>query len=90
MPVTIHLPLDQMTVAEELPLMEAIWASLSSKPDELESPAWHGEVLRERARQVEAGETHFIPWEEARREIDRRAANARIANPAATGFNRTP
>jgi putative addiction module component (TIGR02574 family) len=72
MPFT--LPLDEMTVEEKLQAMEAIWASLSQNVDEIESPAWHGEVLRERQRQVDAGETAFIPWEEAKENLRRRAA----------------
>ena len=47
---TITLPLDEMTVEEKLHLMETIWAIIAARPDELESPAWHGEVLRERQR----------------------------------------
>ena len=72
MPIT--LPLDEMTVEEKLQAMEAIWASLAKNPDDVPSPAWHGEVLRERLRQVEAGEAHFIPWEEAKKNLRRRAA----------------
>ena len=72
MPIT--LPLDEMTVEEKLEAMEAIWASLAKNPDDVPSPAWHGDVLRERLRQVEAGETHFIPWEEAKENLRRRAA----------------
>jgi len=28
--------------------MEWLWASLSKKPEEVESPEWHGEVLAAR------------------------------------------
>ena len=69
MPIT--LPLDEMTVEEKLEAMEAIWASLAKNPDDVPSPAWHGEVLRERLRQVEAGETEFLSWKAAQQEIDR-------------------
>lgn len=72
--MTLHLPLDEMTVEEKFQAMETIWASLGDRADELESPAWHGEVIRERIRQVEAGEVQFIPWEEARENLRRRAA----------------
>ncbi len=75
MPYT--LPPDEMTLEEKLQAMEAIWEDLSRRPDDVPSPAWHGEVLRERQRQLDAGETHFIPWEQARENLRRRAAARR-------------
>jgi hypothetical protein len=66
----VALPLDQMSLEEKLQAMEAIWESISRHPDSLESPGWHGEVLRERQRQVAAGEAYFMAWEEAQNEID--------------------
>jgi putative addiction module component (TIGR02574 family) len=81
---TINPPLDEMTVEEKLQLVETIWASIAERPDELASPAWHGEVLRERERQVEAGEAHFISWDEAKKEIDHRLAQLRERNASAT------
>ena len=61
--MTVALPLEQMTVAEKLQAMEMLWADLS-RDDALESPAWHGEILRERA-----GEKIFVDWETAKREL---------------------
>ena len=71
---TIDLPLDQMTLEEKLQLAEKIWANITEHHDDLPSPAWHEDVLRERLRQVEAGEAHFIPLEEAMENLRRRAA----------------
>ena len=53
--MSIDLPLAQMTLADKLLAMEALWEDLSSKPGELPSPAWHREVLHERKRLVELG-----------------------------------
>jgi hypothetical protein len=61
--MTVALPLEQMTVAEKLQAMEMLWADLS-RDDAFESPAWHGEVLRERA-----GEKNFVDWETAKRDL---------------------
>ena len=44
------------------------WEDLSRDAN-LESPAWHEEVLVERDQQVEAGEAHFMDWEQAKAEI---------------------
>lgn len=32
--------------------MELLWADLSQNPEQVASPAWHGEVLRSRRAQV--------------------------------------
>lgn len=66
------LPLDQMTTAEKLRAMEAIWADLTRQPDSFESPEWHGEVLRQREQRVAAGEETFIDWDEAKRQLRQR------------------
>ncbi len=60
-------------MAEKLELAETLWADLvDHHPDDLPSPGWHGEVLRERQRRLDAGETHFIPFEEAAADLRRR------------------
>lgn len=62
------LPLSEMSVEEKLQAMEALWEDLSRDAN-LESPAWHEEVLVERDRQIEAGEARFVDWEQAKAEI---------------------
>jgi Putative addiction module component len=57
------LPLEKMTVAEKLQAMEELWADLSRNED-FESPAWHGEVLQERA-----GQKNFVDWETAKEQL---------------------
>ncbi|HEY4417371.1 MAG TPA: addiction module protein [Verrucomicrobiae bacterium] len=61
--MTVTLPLEQMTVAEKLQAMEQLWADLS-RTDNLESPAWHEAVLRERS-----GQSDFVDWETAKKEL---------------------
>jgi hypothetical protein len=63
------LPLDKMTVAEKLRAMEAIWADLSRDETQIESPEWHGEILRERDAKIKSGEEKFIDWEKAKKEL---------------------
>ena len=41
----ISLPLKQMTQAEKLMALEAIWDDLSRNEETFESPAWHKEEL---------------------------------------------
>lgn len=63
------LPLDKMTVEEKLKLVEEIWDDLLKTPDQLPIQQWHKDLLDERAQQVAEGKAHYIPWEQAKREI---------------------
>ena len=66
------LPLEQMTTAEKLRALEAIWADLSRREQELESPSWHESVLRERDERLSSGKESFVDWESAKSELRRR------------------
>lgn len=63
------LPLDRMTKADKLRAMEELWADLSRDESQVESPAWHGEVLRERAEAVKSGREQFLDWDDAKRQL---------------------
>ena len=49
--------------------MDVLWSSVLSAVGTYEPPAWHEAVLRERRRRVAEGEETFIPWEEAKRQL---------------------
>ena len=40
--------------------MEWLWASLSKRSEEIESPEWHGEVLAARKAKVDSGDAQFL------------------------------
>ena len=63
------LPLDQMTTEEKLRAMEALWADLSAKADNFESPAWHGDVLRARDQRIAEGKEPSLDWADAKRQL---------------------
>ncbi|MHB8902290.1 MAG: addiction module protein [Thermoguttaceae bacterium] len=63
--MTIQLPLSQMTLAEKLEVMEALWDDLSRRPEELPSPEWHKELLEERRRLANEGKLKFLDWQTA-------------------------
>jgi hypothetical protein len=65
----LELPLDRMTLAEKLSAVDRIWEDICRHPEEIPSPEWHGEELRERERLVKEGLLHFSDWEEAKRRI---------------------
>ena len=69
--MTISLPLDKMSVEEKLQVMEAIWEDLSRHADEMQPPAWHGEVLAEREAAIARGEEQFEDWDAARKKIEK-------------------
>jgi len=63
------LPLDKMTVAEKLRVMEMLWADLSRNEDQIESPAWHGDVLHDRDAAIKSGKEKFVDWETAKKQL---------------------
>jgi hypothetical protein len=58
-----------MTVAEKLREMEALWADLSLNVQQIESPGWHGDVLRERTEAVKSGKVTFVDWDTAKKQL---------------------
>ncbi|KAB2835093.1 MAG: addiction module antitoxin RelB [Candidatus Brocadia sp.] len=40
----IILPLEKMSIEENIRTMETIWDDLCRKADSISSPSWHGEV----------------------------------------------
>ncbi len=50
----------RLSKVEQLQAMECLWASLSRKPEEIESPEWHGEVLAARKAKADSGEAQFL------------------------------
>jgi hypothetical protein len=70
--VEITLPLEKMTIAEKLRMMEALWSDLTRDEKRFESPEWHGEVLRERAARVKQGKESFMDWETAKKQLRNR------------------
>ena len=67
--MNIALPLQSMTTAEKLEVMEAIWADLSRDESKLDSPAWHEQVLREREAALREGREVPLDWETAKRRL---------------------
>jgi len=63
------LPLEKMTREEKLRIMEELWADLSRDESQFESPAWHGDVLRERVKEFESGKEAFLDWDEVKKQL---------------------
>ena len=59
----------RLSAADRLQAMEWLWASLSRKPEEVESPEWHGEVLAARKTKVDLGEAQFLSVQELKERL---------------------
>lgn len=56
-----------MPASEKIKLMEALWDSLSvGSPGHMESPAWHGQALKEAESKRAAGEATLVEWGQAK------------------------
>ncbi|MBL7647762.1 MAG: addiction module protein [Candidatus Hydrogenedentes bacterium] len=62
----------QMSRAEKLQLMEALWVDLSRAGSEVESPDWHRPALEETESRLAAGEECVLDWDDAKRELWKR------------------
>ena len=60
------IEIQNLSRKEKIRLMEAIWDDLSKGEEELESPEWHREALRETEERLASGEEKLIDWETAK------------------------
>ena len=70
-------PIEEMTPGQRVELMGQLWDVMIQNPAEIEPPQWHRQVLDERRRRVEAGETDYVDWEVAKRQIYERIGRGR-------------
>jgi putative addiction module component (TIGR02574 family) len=63
------LPLDEMTIAEKLQVMEELWQSLCQGQTEELSPPWHAEVLKDRETRSSQGKEKILDWNEVKEKI---------------------
>lgn len=69
----VHIPLDKMTTAEKLRVLEQVWDDLRRTPEEVPAPSWHADVLEARQRRIGDGTAQFQDWDDAKRSIRERA-----------------
>ena len=65
----VTLPLNEMTVAEKIGVMEEIWNNLSNAQEGIRPPDWHGRILEERSRLAESGDVGYTDWATAKAQI---------------------
>ncbi len=64
--MSVDLPLDSMSVADKMQVLETVSLSLCQKPGDIRSPEWHQQVLAERTRRLESGEASVSTWADAK------------------------
>jgi len=64
-----NLPLKDLSIEEKLQTMELLWDELCKHEAAIPSPAWHAEVLADRAKLVSGGDHTFEEWETAKQKL---------------------
>ena len=67
--MAVVLPLDEMSIAEKIQVLEQVWGNLCQLEEDVPSPAWHGEILQAREQLVADNKARFMGWSEAKRSI---------------------
>jgi hypothetical protein len=65
----ISLPLKEMSRAEKIMALEALWEDLSRNEAGFASPAWHQEELVATEQRVESGKEQPVDWEHAKKQL---------------------
>ena len=69
----MKLNIQDMTREEKMQALHALWEVLVQADEAVDSPAWHGEALRETEARVQTGSEHVWDWKEAKEELRKRA-----------------
>ncbi len=72
MSIATDFPIESLSLADKLLLMERLWENISRCPSALPVPAWHSEVLAERQAKVDAGQAEWVDWEVAKAQLHER------------------
>jgi hypothetical protein len=65
----ISLPLKEMSRAEKIMALEALWEDLSRDEAEFESPSWHQDELAATEARVKSGKEQPVDWEHAKKQL---------------------
>ncbi len=61
--------IEKMSLEERLQAMELLWASISSQAEELPSPAWHEQVIKDRLEKIQRGEGEFLTLDQVKEHL---------------------
>lgn len=63
-----------LTTAEKLMAMEALWSSLHQNYEDSDLPNWHREILNQRMGLIESGQAVYQDWNQVKKELRDRTA----------------
>lgn len=66
------LELSQFTLREKFQIMQSIWEELRCRVDGFEVPQSHKDILDERRRRVESGQSKILDWDQVKHTIGKR------------------
>lgn len=69
MNTNVILPLESMSIAEKLEVIDTVWEDLRKNASLIPVPEWHREILASRRKAFERGEIGYTDWEVAKKEI---------------------
>ncbi|CAN5488844.1 hypothetical protein BH23BAC3_BH23BAC3_36340 [soil metagenome] len=64
--------IENLTKEEKLRLMHAIWENLVKDENQIKSPEWHEDVLRDTEKRLRSGNERVIDWRDAKEELKKR------------------
>jgi len=59
-----NLEIEKMNTMERLQAMEVLWDALIHEKSEIESPAWHHDILKARKEKIDRGKGEFLSLKE--------------------------
>ena len=63
--------IENMSVTEQLQAMEQLWDALCHGTKDLTSPDWHRQVLADRKKRAESGESKFLTLAQLKSRLQR-------------------
>jgi len=63
---------DELSIDERLDYVQSLWDRLAAKPEEIQVPDWHCDVLDERLARYKTDPEDGRPWVEVREECERK------------------
>ena len=63
--------IEQMSVEERLQAMEQLWDALCREDQEIESPAWHEGILKDRKNRIDSGDAKFFTLDQLKERFRR-------------------
>lgn len=65
------IDIKRITTIERLRAMEELWDAICHEDQEVDSPAWHGDILGDRRKKIESGKAEFISVKDMKESIRR-------------------